>query len=88
MLDIFGSWMDVDGFSLSELENLPSPILHPKNVLAWGFELTESSEIPFEVLDLLLDNKGLDFTGLSLSATARGNLYRTHRLMQGARGRN
>jgi hypothetical protein len=88
MLDIFGAWVSVDSLILSDIENLPSPVIRPPDVLLWGFDFTDNSEIPFSVLDSLLDDHGLDFTGLSLSATARGNLYRTHRLMQGARNRS
>jgi hypothetical protein len=64
---------------------MPSPHIRPSEVLLWGFDLTSNGEIPFDILDQLLDVHGLDFTGLTLSATPRGNLYRTHRLMQGVK---
>lgn len=83
ILDIFGRWLPVDSFQVGDLEELPKPLVDPKDILLWNFELTEDSEIPFSTLDQLLDVHGIDFTGLSLSATHRGNLYRTHRLMQG-----
>lgn len=53
------------------------------NVLEYNFEWTERQSLPYEVLDELRRHHGIDTTGLNLSLTHRGNLYRSYALYQG-----
>jgi hypothetical protein len=48
------------------------------DVWEWGFDLTENHELKFETLDDIMDKHNLDFTGLNLTFTSRGNKYRTY----------
>ena len=87
-LDLFGAWSPADDISLNETETLPSVMQPASKILAWDFEPEENEEgdavsvmIPFTVFDHLMDVHNVDLTGLNMSATKRGNLYRTHRLM-------
>ena len=59
------------------------PRITSDQVLEWDFECegVDKAEIPFAILDSLVDTHGIDLTGLSLSATSRGTRFRTHRLM-------
>ncbi len=81
--DVYGSWQAADNLPLAELAELqlPSPIIEPSQVLMWAFELEEGGVIPFSVFDELFSKHKVDCTGFSISMTARGNLYRAHRLM-------
>ena len=88
ILDIFGPWVPADHLSLDEVETMPSVMQPASKVLAFDFDPETDEEapngqvsIPFHVLDHILDVHKIDFTGLSLSSTKRGNLYRTHKLM-------
>ena len=87
ILDIFGGWVPADEISLSETEVLPSVMQPASKILVWDFEPEQAEDdagsllIPFAVYDKLLDEHNIDMTGLSLSSTKRGNLFRTHRLM-------
>ena len=56
------------------------------DVIDWDFEVEDSEGgvlIPFSTLDRVMEY-GIDITGLNVSQTRRGNLYRTRRLMQPA----
>lgn len=81
--DVYGSWQAADNLTLADLSELqlPSPIIEPSQVLMWAFELEEGGVIPFSVFDELFSKHKVDCTGFSISMTARGNLYRAHRLM-------
>lgn len=59
------------------------PRITSDQVLEWDLECegVDKAEIPFAILDSLVDTHGIDLTGLSLSATSRGTRFRTHRLM-------
>ena len=87
ILDIFGGWVPADEISLRETEVLPSVMQPASKILVWDFEPEQAEDdagsllIPFAVYDKLLDEHNIDMTGLSLSSTKRGNLFRTHRLM-------
>jgi len=87
ILDLFGPWVPVADLSLSETESLPSVMQPASKVLCWDFEPEEDdsgsggASVPFTVFDQLMDIHHIDVTGLSLSSTKRGNLYRTHRMM-------
>ena len=70
--------------ALQEMEPLPSPRVKAGDVIEWDFEVEDGEDgvrIPFSTLDRVMEH-GIDITGLTVSQTRRGNLYRTHRLMQ------
>lgn len=81
IVDIFGPWVATDSLSLADVMEFPDPHIDPEDVLEWNFDLTDAGELTFEVLDRLVDEHKIDITGLSVSSTTRGNVYRTHRLM-------
>ena len=85
-LDIFGSWAEFDDVHLSMVHggNLPDPMASLEDVLDSNFEMTENNELPFDTLDTLCQQHDLDVTGLSMSQTPRGNLYRAYVLSRGA----
>lgn len=86
LLDIFGIWVPSSRMALQDLEPLPSPRVKGADVIDWDFEVEDSEGgvlIPFSTLDRVMEC-GIDITGLNVSQTRRGNLYRTHRLMQPA----
>ena len=82
VLDIFSSWSPADTIPVEELVPLPPSIVKADKILLWGFDLENDSQIPFKVLDRILTEHHIDITGLLMSSTNRGNLYRAHRLMQ------
>ena len=81
ILDVFGPWMPSDQMAVDALEPLPPSIVKPSLVFLWGFEHEEENKLPFSVLDGIMD-EGIDITGLNMSTTNRGNLYRAHRMMR------
>ena len=81
ILDVFGPWMPSDQMVVDALEPLPPSIVKPSLVFLWGFEHEEENKLPFSVLDGIMD-EGIDITGLNMSTTNRGNLYRAHRMMR------
>ena len=67
---------------------VPSVLQPASKILAWDFEPFNDEEtdsgslfIPFSVYDTLMDLHKIDLTGLNMSATKRGNLFRMHRMM-------
>lgn len=78
--DIFGPWLAADEVPLAEAGEITSPLVQASQVICWGFELDDIGQLPFEVFDKLY-SVGIDCTGLSVSSTSRGQLYRHHRLM-------
>lgn len=63
---------------------LPQQPLVPKeDILDWNFEWQEDMSIPFETFDHLRLVHGIDVTGLNMSLTQGGNLYRSHALLKG-----
>ena len=81
--DIYACWHAADKQALATLPVLPPVEVQPEQILEWAFEL-EDDMVPFSVLDRVVDVHFIDITGLSLSSTPRGNLFRTHRLMRNA----
>jgi hypothetical protein len=82
--DIFGPWHAADSVPLANLPPLPPSLISPALVIVWGFELSSEHEIPFGVFDQILACD-IDVTALSISSTARGNLYRVHRQLRSTR---
>lgn len=88
VLDLFGPWVPAQDLALRETETMPSVMQPANKVLTWDFEPEVDHGhdpngvlIPFAVFDQLMDIHRIDVTGLHLSSTKRGNLYRTHRPM-------
>ena len=85
VIDVFGPWSPVDQLPLNKVLAMPSPLVNAADVLDWGFELEAPALIPFDVLDRLMDEHGVDVTGFTYSMTPRGNSYRAHRHMAAVR---
>ena len=85
VVDIFGEWRSAEGLSMIEARDLklvlPNPLIPASSVLEANFEL-EKGKIPYGVLDRLRENHHIDVTGLSISLTEGGNLYRAYALMR------
>ena len=83
MLGLFGEWCCVEQACPSDLVKtvLPDPLVHQDDILECNFEMDPA--IPYEVLDSLRLKHGIDVSGLSISLTHRGNLYRNHALLYG-----
>ena len=85
ILDVFGPWTTVDGMSLAQLRScrLPAPLVHLDDVMECNFHLTPDGTLPYDVFDALRRRHGIEITGLSMSMTHRGNLYRSYALLGG-----
>ena len=81
IVDLFGRWISAIDIPATEILPLPSSFISPSEVLAFGDILDDDNQVHFKVLDKIQEHVP-DFTGLSMSCTVRGNLYRTHRLMR------
>ena len=81
--DVFKLWGHVGNCHDESLDCFPWLRVAADQILEWDFALEgqDSNEIPFSVLDALMDTHGMDLTGLKWSATVRGTRFRTHRLM-------
>ncbi len=82
VLDIFGPWEPYENLSHGEASSYVMPLVICKHadVLIGNVEL-EHGRIPFPVFDSLRSAHGIDTTGLSVSQTHYGNLYRAFVLM-------
>ena len=76
--DLFGPWTAVETWQLDRLRDvvLPPAILDPQDILETATELNSDGTIPYQVLDTLRLQHGLDMTALGVSSTSRGNAYR------------
>ena len=85
ILDVYGPWRPTDELTAATLQTcvLPSPLISLTSVLECNFELTENNELPYSVFDALLARHNIDMTGLNMSSTRRGNMYRSYVLMKG-----
>ena len=87
--DIFGPWVPAAELPLQDSDCMPAVLQKAKHILEFDFtpepcdnpDGPQAVQIPFAIFDRVLENHGIDITGLTYSATKRGNLYRTHRLM-------
>eukprot|EP00974_Lingulodinium_polyedra_P059189 5700693-Lingulodinium_polyedra.AAC.1 len=61
----------------------PEPTVGIQSVLEANFDLKEAQSLPYDVLDATRAQHAIDLTGLNLSTTKRGNLYRSYVLMRG-----
>ena len=82
VVDLFGVWTPADEMELgiATRVTLPSPLVPTENILEFNFNL-DDGHIPFEVLDRLRTNHGIDVTAVSMSQTGLGGRYRAHVLM-------
>ena len=85
VLDIFGPWTSLHTLALAECRerNLPSPVVNLADILECNFALSSDGTLPYDVFDALRRQHGIDVTGLSMSSTHRGNLYRSYALLGG-----
>ena len=83
--DIFGPWRPWARLNPREATRctLPHPLIDVSTVLEANFDLTEENTIPYPIFDRLRAIHGVDTTGLNLSSTQRGNLYRAYALQRG-----
>ena len=86
-MDVFGPWVPVDDMAGKDLRQccLPDPILNVSSpsILEANFELKDDQTLPYDVLDAVRTQHGIDLTGLNMSMTRRGNCYRSYVLMRG-----
>ena len=85
LLDIFGPWTSLHTLTLAECRacNLPAPVVNLADILECNCALTSDGTLPYDVFDALRRQHGIDVTGLSMSSTHCGNLYRTYALLRG-----
>jgi hypothetical protein len=85
VLDVFGTWemMETKPARFLRDTSLPDPVVHISDVLEANFELTKESTIPYHIYDALRLKHGIDVTGLAMSLTRGGNLYRSYALLRG-----
>lgn len=88
VLDIFGSWAPMEDFSVAAMRqaSLPNPLVNADDILEWNFDWGPDRTIPYETFDALRVRHNIDVTGLNLSLTHRGNLYRSYALLRGPVG--
>ena len=82
ILDLFGGWQPTTDIPVGELEPLPPSVVSPARIRIWGFTLDSGDQIPLSILDKVQGELDIDLTGLKMSSTQRGALYRAHRLMR------
>ena len=82
---MYGPWRPTDELTTATLQKcvLPAPLISLTSVLECNFELTENNELPYSVFDALRAQYNIDMTGLNMSSTRRGNMYRSYVLMKG-----
>ena len=80
VLDIFGSWRPADSLTLADIvgTKLPEVLVSVSSILQYNFKLRDGDKIPYNILDNLRNAHGIDLTGLSISLTPEGNLYRAY----------
>ena len=61
---------------------LPDPLAAVDHILELNFELRDDSSIPWDTLDAVRTRHRIDITGLNLSMTHRGNIYRNYVLLR------
>ena len=79
VVDLFGDWAPFDTLMISEAElvDFPDIIVQKADILE-VITLTGLGTIPYTALDKLRLEHEIDVTGISLSQTHLGHLYRAH----------
>ena len=62
------------------------PFLQAQCVLEANFDRTDNPALPYDVFDALRTRHSINLTGINLSMTRHGNLYRSYDLMRGVCG--
>ncbi len=85
IIDVFSPWSPVDQADVRMLRktNLPDPLINMSDILVANFEWSEEMTLPYDVFDELRLDHGIDVTGLQMSMTHRGNVYRSSALLHG-----
>lgn len=85
MVDIFGAWEPLETVSVASLRlsSMPSPLVRGEDILEFNFEWGPDHTLPYEILDAVRLQHGIDVTGLNMSLTRRGNAYRSYALLRG-----
>ena len=80
--DVFGPWIALHSLALADAQevHLPDIIMNKTDILE-VFDMTADDKLPYRIFDKLRTKHGIDMTGLSLSQTHLGNIYRAHVLM-------
>ena len=79
VVDLFGDWAPFDTLMISEAELVDFPdITVQKADILEVITLTGLGTIPYTALDKLRLEHTIDVTGISLSQTHLGHLYRAH----------
>ena len=79
MFELFGDWVPFDTLMISEAELVDFPdITVRKADILEVITLTGLGTIPYTALDKLRKEHAIDVTGISLSQTHLGHLYRAH----------
>ena len=83
MPDLFGPWKPYSSLQLAEAADiqLPPVLVNRADMLLINVSL-DDGKIPFDVLDELRLQHGVDVTGLQYSQTAAGNVYRAYALLR------
>ena len=78
VMDLFGPWRPIGQMTVAELTGtvMPDVLVIQQACLEMNFSLTAEHELPFEVFEAVRMKHSIDVTGLSLSLTKRGNVYR------------
>ena len=78
--DLFGTWVPLDDIEATEalMLELPSCVLSPPDVLIPNILMEADGTIPYSILDELRSEHGVDASGLLVSRTHKGNVYRSH----------
>ncbi len=83
----FGPWVPLSDIATEDVRQycVPDPLLNvsSRSILQANFELTDEQTLPYDVLDAVRTQHGIDLTGLNMSMTRRGNVYRSYVLMRG-----
>lgn len=83
-IDLFGPWAAPDLHHLNRTLKsckVPHPVVNMTDVLACNFEWSETGTLPYAVFEELRMNHEIDVTGLNMSRTHNGNLYRNYCLL-------
>ena len=78
--DLFGAWVPLDDITMKAavMLEMPDCILSPSDVLIPNILLSADGTIPYCILDELRSQHDIDVSGLQVSRTQKGNLYRSH----------
>ena len=78
--DLFGAWVPLDDITVTEtlMLELPGCVLSPPDVLIPNILMEADGTIPYCILDELRSQHDIDVSGLQVSRTQKGNIYRSH----------